>query len=120
MVVIRSLCDRENPSLEGCGGIRQLKGTFCSIVVATGEPFSTENALADPSLHPYPIRHTVISYSGVPIRSPGGQVAGVLCHYDLRPRLLPSAEVKLMQSIAPYLAEYLQSPAGMETEVRGG
>ncbi|MDP9177304.1 MAG: GAF domain-containing protein [Gemmatimonadota bacterium] len=115
VLIIQSLCDRENPSVEHCGEIRQLKGTFCSIVLATGEPFATGNAPADPLLEKYPLRHTVISYSGVPIRTPTGRIGGVLCHYDFRPRLLPPGEQKILASVTPYLAQYVDGARDAET-----
>ena len=115
VLIIESLYDRENPSLEHCGGIRQLEGTFCSIVLATGEPFSTSNSQADTGLEKFPVRRTVISYSGVPIRMPGGRVAGVLCHYDLRPRLIPREELKTLESVTPYLARYLHASWDLST-----
>jgi GAF domain-containing protein len=107
-LVIRSLYDRENPMLEHSGEIRELDGTFCSIVVATGRPFSTRDAPVDPLTLGYRVRREVTSYCGVPIRMRSGQVAGVLCHYDLRLRLPPEGEVTVLESVAPYLAEYVQ------------
>ena len=109
VLVIESLYDRENPSLEQCGGVRQLDGTFCSIVLATGEVFATGNAPADPRLEGYSARREIISYSGAPIRMPSGRIAGVLCHYDLRLRLLPQGELEVLESVTPYLAHYLET-----------
>lgn len=110
VLIIESLYDRENPSLQHCGEIRQLEGTFCSIVLATGRPFVTAHASADPLLEKYSARQIANSYSGVPIRTRGGLVAGVLCHYDFRPRLLPLGELQIMEAVTPHLAPYLEIP----------
>ncbi|HUQ20922.1 MAG TPA: GAF domain-containing protein [Gemmatimonadaceae bacterium] len=109
ILVNQCLYDRENPSLLECGAIKPLAGTFCSIVIDTRMPFVTENSEADPRLEKYPVRHTVLSYSGVPIRSRGGQVVGVLCHYDLRPRLLSPEELENLESAAPLLLDHLHT-----------
>ncbi len=109
VLIIESLYDRENPSLEQCGGVRQLEGTFCSIVFATGDVFATGNAPLDPRLEGFSARREIISYSGAPIRMQSGRIAGVLCHYDLRLRLLWEGELRILESVTPYLARYLET-----------
>lgn len=109
VLVNESLYDRENPSLIQGGEIHQLRDTYCSIVLATRDVFVTDDSLVDPRLEQSQVRRTVISYCGVPIRTPNGRVAGVLCHYDLRPRLLPAGELVILTSVTPYLASRLQT-----------
>lgn len=101
------LYDRENPWLDQCGTVLRLPDTYCVIARALGDVFATENAPEDPRLEGHSARNTVISYTGIPIRLPSGRVAGVLCHYDLRPRLLPKPELGILRSAADYLARWL-------------
>ncbi len=107
VLVNECLYDRENPLLDQSGTILQLPDTYCEIARAIGDVFATENAPVDPRLEGHSARHTVISYTGMPIRLPSGLIAGVLCHYDLRPRLLPPQELGILRSAADYLARWL-------------
>ncbi len=107
LLIVRSLFDRENPSLDHCGETKSVNGTFCSIVIATGRPFTTHHAPTDSNTEGYPARREVMSYCGVPIRLESGHVAGVLCHYDLRLRLPPAEEPKILGSVAARLARYV-------------
>ncbi len=107
VLVNECLYDRENPALDQSGAILQLPDTYCAIARVIGDVFATENAPADPRLEGHSARHTVISYTGIPIRVQSGRIAGMLCHYDLRPRLLPREELGILQCAALYLAFWL-------------
>lgn len=107
VLVNACLYDRENPLLDQCGTVLRLPDTYCVIARALGDVFATQNAPEDPRLEGHSARHTVISYTGIPVRLPTGRVAGVLCHYDLRPRLLPPEELGVLRSAADYLARWL-------------
>jgi len=103
-LVNECLYDRENPSLDQCGTVLQLPDTYCAIARATGRVFRTEDATEDPRLEGHSARHTVISYNGMPIRMPDGLIAGVLCHYDLRPRILSDEELEILEGAAARIA----------------
>lgn len=105
---LRNIClfDRENPGLNVSGATTPLETTYCSITCATDAPFSTPDAGADERLAMHPARESVISYGGVPLRFPGGRAWGTLCHFDVRPRLLPPQELKALELVAPLLARW--------------
>jgi GAF domain-containing protein len=102
-----ALFDRENPDLDGSGAVAKLDETYCSITRRTGSPFSTDDALHDARLTTHAARDSVLCYSGVPIRLGNGLAWGTLCHFDLRPRLLPPDELAVLASVAPVVAEWL-------------
>jgi GAF domain-containing protein len=101
------LFDRENPRLEGGGTISQLDDTYCAITCTTGSSFHTADAARDPRLVRHAKRDTILCYAGVPIRLANGQVWGSLCHFDLRPRLLPRGELAVLVAAAPIVAAWL-------------
>lgn len=103
--VLRNVClfDRENPQLSFSGDIHLLADTYCSIVSATGEPFTTSDSRVDDRLAEHPARDRVISYFGIPL-SVNGEVRGVLCHFDGRPRFAPEGERAFLESVEPTLA----------------
>lgn len=94
------LYDRENPSLNVSGEISRLDDTYCGIVCAEDHLFATINSGKDGRLTTHAARERVISYCGVPIRRESGVIWGTLCHYDVRPRLLPRFETGVLQLVA--------------------
>ena len=101
------LYDRENPALNLSGDVCRLEDTYCARVCGDERPFIILASLADPRLVAHAARERVQSYCGVPIWLDGGRLWGTLCHYDVRPRLLPSTEVEVMDRIATLLAAYV-------------
>lgn len=104
-----SLFDRENPTLNVSGAVCPLDETYCSIVVAAERTFGTRDAAHDQRLALHPARDTVISYVGVPLRRANGVLWGTLCHFDVRPRLVPVSELPVLQSAAAALARWLDT-----------
>ena len=102
------LFDRENPSLHVSGNASPLEDTYCSITARSKGAFTTEDAGADRRLESHAARDSVISYCGVPIRMEDGGVWGTLCHFDVRPRLIPSTEVPVLESVVTLFAEWIQ------------
>lgn len=94
------LYDRENPTLNVSGDVSQLDDTFCAIVWGSDRPFATPDAPGDERLVSHAARERVQSYCGVPIRLASGRVSGTLCHFDVRPRLLPPSEIEVLQLVA--------------------
>ena len=101
------LFDRENPDMNCSGEVTPLEDTYCALACENGS-FETGDSMADARLAHHSARSTVISYAGVPIRLSDGQVWGTLCHYDVRPRLLPQGERLVLESMGPLLVESMQ------------
>ena len=102
--MLRNICmyDRENPTTR-VGDDSPLNETYCSITGAERMPFALDDSARDARVRTHPARASVISYCGVPILAADGSAKGTLCHFDLRPRVAPVAEMPLMESVAPLL-----------------
>jgi GAF domain-containing protein len=98
------LYDRENPTLNLSGTVSQLDETFCDIVWRDNRAFGTPDALKDVRLANHAARERVLSYCGVPIRADSGCPLGSLCHFDIRPRLLPRSEVAVLEAVVSLFA----------------
>lgn len=105
------LFDRENPSLNVSGEVCPLDETYCALVYGGERPFGTRNAPRDTRLASHPARDSVVSYFGVPIRRANGFVWGTLCHFDVRPRLVPTLEIPVLESAASTIAAWLDTAA---------
>ena len=101
------LFDRENPRVNVSGDVKRLDDTYCGIICETNAGFSTADALVDTRLSGHAARESVLSYSGAPIRLASGEVCGSLCHFDTRPRLLSTQEMRVLEQIAPLFARCL-------------
>ena len=99
------LVDRENPALNVSGEACLLDDTYCAITCTRDADFTTSDARRDARLAEHPARRSVISYAGVPVRLTGG-VQGTLCHYDLRPRLLPPTELAHLDAVASVFGDW--------------
>lgn len=106
------LFDRENPRVNVSGAVARLDETYCAITCGTGVPFATRDASNDDRLRAHAARESVLSYGGVPIRAEGGQPWGTLCHFDVRPRLLPATELALLEAVAPLFARRVSEGEG--------
>ncbi len=102
------LFDRENPTLNVSGDVAVLEETYCGITYGTGAPFVTADAPGDARLVTHAARDSVLSYSGVPIRMRSGRPWGSLCHFDVRPRLLPADELPVLEVVAALLESWLK------------
>lgn len=103
------LFDRENPLLNVSGEVCPLDETYCALVYGGERPFGTRNAPRDQRLVTHPARDSVVSYFGVPIRRATGAVWGTLCHFDVRPRLVPTVEIPVLESAASIIAAWLDT-----------
>ena len=101
------LFDRENPSISLGGDVNPLDHTYCGIVAATHAPFISIDARTDARLTNHPARDSVVSYVGVPVRNANGRIFGSLCHFDLRPRILPLDELAVLESISRCVSDWL-------------
>jgi GAF domain-containing protein len=101
------LFDRENPTLNLSGDVCRLEDTYCARVWGDERPFVVLDSLGDPRVVAHASRERVQSYCGVPIWLDGGRLWGTLCHYDVRPRLLPHAELEVLERVATLLAAHV-------------
>jgi GAF domain-containing protein len=103
--MLRNLClyDRENPRLH-VGGDSPMDETYCSIVGERAAPFATPDALGDECLATHPARADVQAYCGAPVTDGVGRCVGTLCHFDVRPRLVPETEIPIMEQLARLLS----------------
>lgn len=78
-----------------------LSHSFCQYVVETKEAFAVSDARADPVLKNNPaIRDLeVVSYLGVPVRDPDGQVLGAFCAIDDEPREWSERDRRILENI---------------------
>jgi PAS domain S-box-containing protein len=96
------LVDADDPAVAK-GDDAPMEATYCSIVRATEQPFTTEDARRDDRLRAHPARDVVRSYCGVLLRREDGTAFGTLCHFDSVPCDVPVRELALMESAAPLL-----------------
>lgn len=78
-------------------------GSFCDIVVSTGQPFSISDSLAHPihSHSPWATEYPQARfYIGIPLRAPNGAVLGALAILDTEPRTLGPGEAALLSDLA--------------------
>jgi GAF domain-containing protein len=89
--------------------------SYCSIILATGESFSTSNSMDDERVREHAARESVRAYCGVPLLDREGRVLGTLCHFDFVAQSADLVDIELMLEIPAALAPYL--PEGVrETE----
>lgn len=98
-----SLFDRENPDVLTMDPL-VLDDSYCGIVARSGERFVVEDSMHDVRLSGHPAQATMIAYHGYPLRDGTDRCFGSLCHWDVRPRLLPDGESQLLYDIAPIIA----------------
>ena len=111
--LLRNHClfDRENPDVRSMEDL-VLRDSYCGKVAESGEPFATENSMTDQRLAGHPARTLMMAYHGFPLRDEVGNCFGSLCHWDVRPRLIPAAEFPVLQAAAPVLARQVLHEIG--------
>jgi signal transduction histidine kinase/CheY-like chemotaxis protein len=103
------LCDAEVAAVR-IGDDSPLEETYCSIVGAAEQSFTTEDARRDDRLREHPARNTIVSYCGVLLRRQDGTPFGTLCHFDLIACDVPFQEVGLMEAVARRIMQHLETP----------
>jgi CheY-like chemotaxis protein/anti-sigma regulatory factor (Ser/Thr protein kinase) len=101
-----ALVDAENAQVER-GDDVPLEASYCSLVTARGNTFTTEDAAEDDRLRQHPARDVVRSYCGTVLRDAEGRPMGTLCHFDPSPCDIPVSEIPLLEALAPYVASRL-------------
>lgn len=107
------LVDRENPTLNLSGAVKQIELGYCGLACATRAPFVTTNARLDDRLQSHAARDSIISYAGAPIRLPSGIAWGTLCHFDVRPRLMEPTELPILEAVTPLFAAWIVRQYGV-------
>lgn len=79
---------------------------YCSEFKTHGRPFCTNNSLSTAQAGMPPAR--VQSFCGAPLIDRGGEMFGILCHFDFATRALDKSHIELMQSVAELLQEHDQ------------
>jgi diguanylate cyclase (GGDEF)-like protein len=94
--------------------------TFCTHVIADGQPLLVEDARLDPRFADNP--HVVTEpgvrfYAGVPIHSPGNYAVGTLCVFDDTPRAVGDRDMEPLFDLAAMVDEIID--ARVRTTVDG-
>ena len=97
--------DRENPTLALCAEV-EMQTTYCSNDALRHEALADDDAEHDPRVDTHPARERFAAYCGVPLRGGAGEPFGTLCHYDPRPRIGSSDQIRLLERVAPLVAAY--------------
>ena len=108
--ILRSvaLFDRTHPE-NAKGDDAPLHETYCSMVGALGRTVAIADASVDHRVAAHPARDTVVSYCGALVRGGDGVPLGTLCSFDIESRPVPSAEIPLLEAVAPLLAAAVTS-----------
>jgi PAS domain S-box-containing protein len=79
-----------------------LEYSFCQHVVASGAPFSVEDARQHPlTKHSRATRETgMVAYAAVPLTTSGGHTLGSLCVVDFEPRTWTADEMEILRDLA--------------------
>ena len=101
-----ALYDRSDPNAAPWDAFPMLH-SYCSIILATGESFSTSSAMEDPRLLDHAARESVRSYCGVPLLDAEGHVIGTLCHFDFIAQPAEVVNPELMLAIPELIAPYI-------------
>jgi len=99
--------DRRSPDILFGGTVQVLEETYGAIVQRRKQPFRTDYSLRDSRLAFNASRATVLSYLGVPIKLPTGEMWGVLSHHDPEVRAAPIGEIELLEKVVPALVRWL-------------
>lgn len=90
---------------------RTRETSFCFHVLRADAPLS----VADLSQDPYLVNHPLVleapqfrSYLGVPLRTPSGDIIGVLCCVDQRKDLFDERHVRIFQLLAFHIINYME------------
>ena len=94
--------DCDNPDVLGVDEA-PASATYCCYVRDSRGVFSTANAMSDPRLIDHAEREVVMSYCGVPVMTPEGEILGTLCHYDVVPRDPNQVDLMLVLQVASLL-----------------
>jgi GAF domain-containing protein len=91
-----TLYDRENPQIENCEDLPVL-ASYCVFVRELGTAFQIGHAECDERVNGHSKQKTIQRYCGVPLLDDKGRMFGTICHFDVQPGEIKSAEVELLE-----------------------
>lgn len=97
-----ALHDRENPEVH-VGSDALMVDTYCSIVGEVEAPFFIADSEHDDRVAQHSARTSIFAYCGAPVCDDAGTCVGSLCHFDVRPRLVPESEIPILEQVATLL-----------------
>jgi GAF domain-containing protein len=84
-----------------------LGDSFCQFVMADGG-FYTRDSGHDERLLGHPCRGVLNAYFGLPLSRRPGTLYGTFCHFDFKPIVIDDSEIEFLQSVTPWLMDYLE------------
>jgi GAF domain-containing protein len=84
-----------------------LEESFCQFVMAGGV-FCTGDSGQDARLRDHPYQGVLNAYFGLPLSRKPGTLYGTFCHFDFRPQVIEDSEIEFLQSVTPWLLDYLE------------
>ncbi len=105
LAVVR-LVDKLNDASTTLASPVPFTDSFCELVLRDGAVM-TSNSVADKRFDGKFSQGTVISYVGLPLVKPGGELFGSLCHLDYRENSIDEDEFVFLQHIAAVVSRYL-------------
>jgi GAF domain-containing protein len=84
-----------------------LGDSFCQFVMAEGG-FITSDSAKDERLQGHPYQGVLNAYFGLPLSRKPGTLYGTFCHFDFKPQVIDDREIEFLQSVAPWLMDYLE------------
>jgi len=103
-----SMVDRENRQVR-VGNDAPIEDTYCAFVRDFRSEFATADASADerPEVIAFRARSPFQAYCGFPLLV-DGECVGSLCHFDTRPRLVPTEELQVLAAVAPLFTRHVR------------
>jgi diguanylate cyclase (GGDEF)-like protein/PAS domain S-box-containing protein len=84
---------------------------LCSTAIEQDAPHVLEDTFSSPRTRNHPLVNAdpaIRFYAGVPLKADDGRMLGVLCVMDFKPRTLPAAVLRQLQSLARLAADQLE------------
>ena len=100
------LFDKECPNVQ-IGHDILWDESYCSITAMDGTQCEITNSLTDPRLAKHAAREAVQSHCGVLLRSPDREPLGTLCHFDVRPRDIPTGALDTLKGLRSIIENLL-------------
>ncbi|MCU1286837.1 MAG: luxQ 8 [Acidobacteriales bacterium] len=100
------LFDRKNPDLR-IGADVPWKDSYCMMTANDGKSCEIADSLTDPRLKKHTAREVVRAYCAVLLRYSDGRSLGTLCHFDLKPQLVPPGTFESLDAVRPALEQFL-------------
>ena len=105
--VFRASDNKNNPY--NVGEREKLQGFYCETVIKTGKMFLVPNALTDKKWEKNPdIKYGMISYLGLPLIWPDGEVFGTICVLDQKENKYNKDHIELLKQFKELIESYLE------------